>query len=272
MRCGTTRDRARLTSVAAMSSVTRPRGRLPQRVYWVRRVLVLGTALALVVGIGSLLDLGSDGSSGSTPTAVQAAGEGSPSPNAAATSAKDRKHKVDRATSTPEPPLPQPTGLCQPGDITISPVVPRAYGDSEVTIRLELATRYSPACTWPMSADTLTYKIANRKVGDFWSSLDCPGQVPTRTLTLRKDTPVWTTVTWDSRGSAHGCPGRSDWALPDWYVVSVAAFDGEPVEVAFRLRKRDDTTPTPTAEPTAERVTSDRSARTTSGSGSAAND
>jgi hypothetical protein len=239
-----------------MSSVTRPRGRLPQRVYWVRRVLVLGTALALVVGIGSLLDRGSDGSSGSTPTAVQAAGEGSPSADATATT--QGRRKKDRATSTPEPPLPQPTGLCQPGDITISPVVPRAYGDSEVTIRLELATRYSPACTWPMSADTLTYKIANRKVGDFWSSLDCPGQVPTRTLTLRKDTPVWTTVTWDSRGSAHGCPGRSDWALPDWYVVSVAAFDGEPVEVAFRLRRRDESTPTPTAEPTAERVTSDR--------------
>ncbi len=40
-----------MASVTAMSSLTRPRGPLPRRVYWVRRVLVLGTALALVVGM-----------------------------------------------------------------------------------------------------------------------------------------------------------------------------------------------------------------------------
>ena len=38
-----------------MSTVTRPRGPLPRRVYWVRRLLVLGIALALVFGIGRLL-------------------------------------------------------------------------------------------------------------------------------------------------------------------------------------------------------------------------
>ncbi len=38
-----------------MRSMARPRGPLPARVYWVRRVLVLGVALALVFGIARLL-------------------------------------------------------------------------------------------------------------------------------------------------------------------------------------------------------------------------
>ena len=45
-----------------MGSVRHPRGRLPRRVYWMRRSVVLGVALVLVFGIGKLL-----GGTGSDP-------------------------------------------------------------------------------------------------------------------------------------------------------------------------------------------------------------
>lgn len=50
------------------------RGPLPPRVYWVRRVMILGTALLLVFGIARLLVGGSDASSGEEAAAPVAAG------------------------------------------------------------------------------------------------------------------------------------------------------------------------------------------------------
>ena len=45
-----------------MSAVTRPRGPLPARVYWTRRILVPSVALLLVLGIGKALGGGRDAS------------------------------------------------------------------------------------------------------------------------------------------------------------------------------------------------------------------
>ena len=60
-------DRRRaLTTVARMGSVRHPRGRLPRRVYWVRRSVVLGVALLLVFGIGRLLGGTGEDDPGST--------------------------------------------------------------------------------------------------------------------------------------------------------------------------------------------------------------
>jgi len=236
VRCGTTMGRARVASVTAMSSLTRPRGPLPRRVYWVRRILVLGTALALVVGIGTLLNLGSDASSDkSDPAAVQVATHESTTPGADPTTKKTKHHKPKTRKPT-KPPLPEPSGPCEPGDIVISPVVPEAFGGGDVRIRLELSTRISDACTWELSKDSLTFKISSG-TDNIWSSLDCPAQVPTRSLVLRRETPIWTAITWNSRRSEPGCPTSTLWALPGWYHVAVAAFDGEPADVQFRLRR-----------------------------------
>ncbi len=247
MRCGTTIRRGALASVTAMSSLTRPRGPLPSRVYWVRRLLVIGTALALVLGIGSLLNLGSDGSSRKDdPAAVQVAAQDSSSPATDPTTKKKSKHKVKTHKPT-KPPLPEPSGPCEPGDIVISPVVPEAFGGGDVRIRLELSTRISEACTWELSRDSLTFKITSGN-DNIWSSLDCPAQVPSRSLVLRRETPTWTAVTWNSRRSEAGCPKATSWALPGWYHVAVAAFDGEPADVQFRLRRPSaDASPSPEA-------------------------
>ena len=37
------------------------------------------------------------------------------------------------------------------------------------------------------------------------------------------------------RYSKPGCPQETDWALPGWYHLAAAAFDGEPTDTQFRL-------------------------------------
>ena len=66
-----------------MGSVSHPRGRLPSRVYWTRRVMVLGVALLLVFGIGKLLGgTGSDdaGTAVKAGNSSSAGSSSSPSP------------------------------------------------------------------------------------------------------------------------------------------------------------------------------------------------
>lgn len=250
LRSGAAARRPGLASVTAMSALTRPHGPLPARVYWVRRLLVISTALALVFGIGRLLSLGSDGSSASQGKARQAAAStsDSSSPSAQPSKKRKKKHRSQAAGGhePTKPPLPQPTGACEPGDIVISPEIKDARAGGEVKIRLKLTTRISPACDWQLSADTLTYKITSGS-DSYWSSLDCPAVLPTKDLVLRQSKPAWASVTWPATRSEPGCPRDVEWAGPGWYHVAVAAFDGEPADQQFQLKLP--VTPTVTANP-----------------------
>ncbi len=78
-----------------MGSVRHPRGRLPQRVYWVRRGVVLAMALLLVFGIGKLL-----GGNGQDP-----AGSGVEASN---TSAQQEQPSSRHRPSVPVAPVDQP--------------------------------------------------------------------------------------------------------------------------------------------------------------------
>ena len=55
-----------------MPSTVRPRGPLPARVYWTRRIVVLAVPLLLVVVLARVLGGSSDGKDASTGTATQA--------------------------------------------------------------------------------------------------------------------------------------------------------------------------------------------------------
>src|SRR4051794_24071499 len=117
------------------------RGPLPARVYWVRRLLVLGTAVLLVVGIARLLGGGSDASSGGDEAAQVAAGTtasattsatspattyatGSDGTLPSATPSTGRPGK--RAPKSQEPVLAEPSGPCADEDVAVTPEVTKA--------------------------------------------------------------------------------------------------------------------------------------------------
>lgn len=235
-----------------MSSITRPRGPLPQRVYWVRRALVLGTLVTGVVVVASLVNPNDD--NGPSPaTALQAAAEISPS---ASPSAKDRAAGRDRkadqqpdGASTPEPtptvdPTPTPTpvapatpsGPCTPEDVVVTPSVPSAVAGSPVAMQLSLATRSSPACTWTVSPETMTLKIS-AGADDVWYSRECPSAIAPQDVVLRNDQPTLVSAVWSARRSNTRCTDAAKWSGVGTYTLSAASLGGEPASVDFDLTK-----------------------------------
>jgi hypothetical protein len=230
-----------------VSTLTRPRGPLPARVYWIRRLLVLGLALALTAGIGRFLTTSSDGSS-ATATARQAAATpsatGSPStgpteatsrePGKRGKKNKNRKQAEVTPVAPTTPVLAAPTGPCASSDIIAAPVVTEAVAGGGILITLELRTRVAEACTWTVSPETLTLKITSGR-DDIWSSRQCPEAVPTRDVVVRRDVGAKVGVQWSGRRSDDTCSALTEWAYPGWYHVAVAALGGEPTDLQFEL-------------------------------------
>lgn len=222
------------------------RGRLPARVYWVRRLMVLGIAVLLVVGLARLLGGSSDGSSGpdrastvADASAAAVATSSVPTGTPATTGAHPRRDH--RATPTPTPtPVAMPSGPCAPGDIAVTPSVPHPYAGRDIALVLDLSTLTTPACTWKLSGSTLALKITSG-ADLIWTSVQCPRAIPTEDLVLRQSTPTRVRLTWDARRSEPGCPRLTDWARLGTYHLHVAALAGQPQDTTFTL-----VTPPPT--------------------------
>lgn len=217
---------------------TLTRGPLPARVYWVRRLMVLGTAVLMVFAVARVLSGGGDADPDGTARAVQVAGTPTatadePAPPAP-TETRTRKPRKDK--EPPEPVLAEPEGECADEDIAVTPSVERAVAGRTVLLVLELRTITSPACTWRVSPDSLTVKITSGD-DDIWSSRQCERAIPRRDLVVRKKVTTKVGVHWSGRRSDDGCTRFTDWALPGWYHVNAAALAGEPSDLQFRLER-----------------------------------
>src|SRR4051812_35681442 len=141
------------------------RGRLPARVYWVRRLMVLGVATLLVVGIARLLGGSSDGSSGPdrvTPVADSSSSVTTPSTTGPTTPAQQTgKHGETKHPTPDATPVAMPSGPCAADDIAIAPSVPHPIAGRDIKLVLDLSTLTSPACNWTMSSRTLALKITS---------------------------------------------------------------------------------------------------------------
>lgn len=232
-------------------SGTRPRRRLPARVYWFRRLLVLGIACALVFGVSRLVAWGSDGSP--KPSAAPAATAASPTSTPAAVSTADAVPTTlptAGGKSQTAVPLAEPTGPCRDNDVRVKPAMQdNAYAGGEVSLTLALSTVTSPACTWKVSADTVAVKLTSGSAR-IWSSQDCRTSVPDKTLVLRNVQATLVDVTWSGRRSDAECSRTTQWAEPGNYVVEAAAMGADPESEQFRLLPPAPVTITPTPTPT----------------------
>jgi hypothetical protein len=225
-----------------MSGKTRGR-RLPARVYWVRRLMVLGIATLLVVGIGKMLGGSSDGSSGDdTAQNVAAASQHTqdPVPSSPATGedATSGKHHGKQADD-PVTPVAMPSGACAASDVAITPSVPDPVAGGDISLVLDISSLNTPACTWTMSGKTLALKITSGN-DLIWTTTECARAIPQQDMVLRQAQPTRVKLTWDARRSEPGCPVQTAWALPGTYHLHVAALAGQPQDVTFLL-----TTPSP---------------------------
>jgi hypothetical protein len=221
------------------------RGRLPARVYWVRRLMVLGIATLLVVGIAKMLGGSSDGSSGddraarvadtSSPTGTP----GSSAPSTLGPSSTSGKHHGKKKAADPVTRVAMPSGPCQASDIAITPSVPKPVAGRDISLVLDISSLNTPACAWTLSSGTMALKITSGP-DLIWTTSQCPRAIPTQDVVVRQAQPTRVKLTWDARRSEPGCPVRTEWALPGTYHLHVAALAGRPQDVTFLL-----TAPTP---------------------------
>ena len=242
-----------------MSSVTRPRGPLGQRVYWTRRLIVLALAFGLVFGIAHLLGGGSDGKSGGDTASPVVADASSSSPTTSETTSRPTSGPTTRLTSGPtgtkppktntSPPLAQPDGPCSDDEVVVTPVLSSPVAGSPVAVGLEISSIDSAACTFRVSSSTVVVKLIS---GDdfIWSSQECPKSVPAVDVVARSSLPAKVNVYWSGRRSNETCSTTTDWARAGWYHAIAAALGGEPTDVQFELALPIGETVTKTASPT----------------------
>lgn len=220
-----------------MSSVTHPKGRLPARVYWFRRGLVLGLALLLVFGFAQLF-----GGTGSDPAATAGDGEKAVTTGARESAAPPvqgpqpvqvRKTKGKKKAAAP--PLAAPDGECAPSEVGIAPLVRRAFAGGKVKVALRL-TGTRAACTFEVSPQSVVLRISSGSDA-IWSSQHCPKVIPTRDVVVRSAAPTTVTVTWSGqRSNEDGCKVSNPWAKPGFYHAHAAAIGSEPTDVQFELQ------------------------------------
>lgn len=224
------------------SSLTR--GPLPARVYWRRRIVLLGGALVVVLALGKLLGGGSDGSSQYPGAAQQVAGRptsAAPSETPESSAPTTTKAKPNRPIAPPTsraPELATPDGPCVDDDVRVTPVITKVVGGRDIAIQLDVRTVVDEACTWRVSPAHLALTITSG-ADDIWSSQQCPRAIPVTDLVVRRTVSATLTVVWNAKRSDKDCSRHTGWAMPGYYHVAAAALGGEPSDVQFRIVKPD---------------------------------
>jgi hypothetical protein len=243
-----------------MSSVLRPSGPLPPRVYWVRRLLVLAVVLLIVATTWGLLgSRGSADPSGSAKRDATLSGVGSsdssqapPSATTAPTSTtgsplgsqvvRHRQtrpgHRSPAGVGTVSPPstLAPPTGTCAPDNVDIVVSAADATVGQGTTATLALTTRDGTACTLQITPASMVVRVIGGPAV-VWTSDDCPNLLPARQVVVRADPATVYRWTWDGRDSVQGCVSPGAVATPGRYWVEAALVGSDVHKAPFDLTR-----------------------------------
>jgi hypothetical protein len=220
-----------------MSTVARPSGPLPARVYWVRRLALL----AVVLLVGWLMIRWVDGGgSGAAPPEDE-------SP-AAATQTEDATESTDDQTSKKRDRTPRirtvaesferPREACDLTKVVVSPSVAEpAYAGEPSRLTLRISSSSSQACSLAIDTEHLLVSITSGH-DDVWDSTRCEDEIPARELALQPRWSALVELTWSGLYSGRHCASDSTAAEPGSYTVEAAVLEGEPTEAEFELVER----------------------------------
>jgi hypothetical protein len=221
-----------------MTIVTRPRGPLPARVYWTRRLVLL----TLVVLVGWLMlrwidggDSGAAQPGGEDPVAATESDETErTTPTDGRPVDRERTARIRTVAESFE----RPREDCDLTKVRVLPsVADPVYSGEPVQVTLRISSTSSTACSLGVDPDHLLVSITSR--GDVvWDSTKCEDAIPVRELALQ---PRWSSlvdVTWSGLHSGRNCAPDASVAEPGPYTVKAAVLEGEPnaadVEVVER--------------------------------------
>lgn len=194
-----------------MSGVLSPVGPLPPRVYWIRRLIVLGLPLLVIV----IIVIAVSGGGSKSPSAGSGAPDGSASSTASSGS----------------------TGKCAPGDLTAQ------LSTSETTYQVGASPVFTgtiknisaQACRLTTSPANESWKVESYPA-TWWTTSGCPHADTATTKTLQPNATRQVTITWDGHRLEPGCK-RGETAQPGTYHLS-AVLDGVTArQVTFHFTK-----------------------------------
>lgn len=221
--------------------------RLPARVYWFRRAMVLGTLFVVIFGTAHLLGGGGGKGDSATPASANL-GRAKQTANAGPVGPRPLTGPSATATGTPPAAvLAQPDGPCTLDDITVTPATGTTAAGTQVGLALQL-TGVQPACTLALSSQTLVAKVVQ---GDnrIWTSQQCPSAVPKQSVVVRSAVPTTVQLTWSGRRSDDTCSKTTSWAPPGAYRLVAAVVGSEPGEAVFHLTVPEQPVVTRTIQP-----------------------
>lgn len=188
-----------------VSHLISPVGPEPRAVYWIRRAAILVIVITLVFGAWWLV------------SSLRGGGSADPAPGASASQSEGTDEITDE-------------GQAEASEGTDAAASPDASPAAATTECLDSAIKVvatTDASTYPVgSTPKLTLTITNigdvackRDVGPkaneleitsggyhVWSSDDCNASGKSKVMTLKPDETVASSITWDGRLSAKGCP------------------------------------------------------------------
>ncbi len=233
-----------------------PQGPLPSQIYWRRRGLALGIALAVIGLVAAIVfavmhgSAGAENADANKTTAAQDAKPHGASPEEA------RTPVVPPAEQAP-PPAPTPTAAvipppvlkegddCPDSTLAVKGITGPQYVVGEQPQFTMVVTNIGlVACKRDVGAAVLAayvYSLDNQRL---WSNLDCAPSNETLVKTFDPGEQVTTTVTWTGMGSAPQCPLPRQPIGPGTYNLVVQLGNLRSATVPFML-----TEPLPDAPP-----------------------
>jgi len=197
-----------------MSTLLRPTGSLPSRVYW-RRRLVLVAVVVLVVVLGAVavkgLASGSDADGGPAPGPTTTA-----TPTASGTAG---------------------VPLCTDDALTTSLEVNGSdfAAGVEPAFTVTMTNTSDVACLVDVSPETRTVTVTSGPAR-VWGSGDCVTSTASKTLLIGAGKSEASTLTWDRTRSEEGCPRTGVVAKAGTYRATADVLGAQSQEVVFRLK------------------------------------
>lgn len=204
--------------------------------YWIRRAAVVGVALVVIIGLGTLLARCGDGADAASDRAKASSATPTASPtDTASLSGAENTDPEPESSPTKKAAKAQPSGPCDPAKISTTTQIKNKQAGKTVRIALRLFTTET-ACSFDVAAKNI--RVALKKGNKvLWTTQDCPRAVEQEDVVLRAAGPVRVFVPWHGRESDGKCSGATPWVLPGDYTVVSAVLGGEPNSYDVTLKQ-----------------------------------
>lgn len=242
-----------------MSTVLRPVGPQPAKVYWVRRAVVVAALVVALVVLGLVISAvaraisGDDGNSGAaSPTPPAATAPAAPATSDAPADAPADAEAAADADAAAAGDAPKPDGAeaedpakaaaaatgdipaCEGADMSVLLAADGStFKKRAVTFSLEVKNASDRSCLVDVTDKTRELVITSGPAR-VWSSADCVKPKP-RMLLLAAGQSASSTLTWERVRSEPGCPSKDVEAKPGTYRATLSLLGVTSEELVFVL-------------------------------------